>query len=110
MKDYRLSELEFCDCHCHYHGEPNGCNRPEGECEAYRQYLELVELEKEIKSGDMIELPCKIEVKYAINYSNWQVVWRNRNGNDSLMAKMFETEPEADEFLAELVGDIRNGL
>lgn len=43
---HRLDELEFCSCHCPYHGEPNGCNRPEGECQAYRQYLELKDFEE----------------------------------------------------------------
>lgn len=47
MSNVRLGELEFCECHCNYHGEPNGCNREEGECEAYRQYLELLQIEEE---------------------------------------------------------------
>ena len=106
MKDYRLSEMEFCDCHCPYHGEPNGCNRPEGECEAYRQYLELVEFEKEIKSGDMIELPCKIPM-IAINEQvlSWQVAYRSVLGTGDIRTRLFDTEAEADAFLAGLKGD-----
>ena len=45
----RLDELSFCSCHCPYYGEPNGCNRPGGECKAYRQYLELCEMEETFK-------------------------------------------------------------
>ena len=106
MKDYRLSEMEFCDCHCPYHGEPNGCNRPEGECEAYRQYLELVEFEKEIKSGDMIELPCKRPIT-AINEQVllWQVLYNSPLFKGEVLIKHFGTEAEADAFIAQLKGD-----
>ena len=54
----RLDELEFCSCHCPYHGEPNGCNRPEGECQAYRQFLELKQFEEEMKK--LSNMPCQI--------------------------------------------------
>lgn len=104
MKDHRLSELEFCDCHCPYHGEPNGCNRAEGECEAYRQYLELVELEEETKSKDMIELPCKEHFVYKHKdghiTENWRVYYRGKF--DFIETAISQIEAEADAFLAEL--------
>lgn len=81
MTTPRLDEIDFCACHCNYHGEPNGCNRPEGECQAYRQYLELKEFEESLKGREVIALPYM-----ELNYINhgwtrakpvWSVVFRD---------------------------------
>ena len=112
MKDYRLSEIVVHCKEMHDKYGENACELCDREVSEFciKEFENCPSHWDDIKPRDMVELPCKIEVKYAINYSNWQVVWRNRNGNGSLMTKMLETEPEADEFLAELGGDIRNGL
>lgn len=93
----RLGELEFCEqCNCPYHGEPNGCNRIEGECEPYRQYLELKELEKSLKNKEIIALP-HMEMHY-INHGwtqakpVWSVVFR-----DSVYGVVVESFGDGDE-------------
>ncbi len=56
-------EYEFCK-DCHYLGEPNGCNRSDGECEAYFKFTEianrLAELEDELENGTLLKAPCKV--------------------------------------------------
>lgn len=96
---HRLDELEFCSCHCPYHGEPNGCNRPEGECQAYRQYLELKDFEE---SKDMIKLPCKIRSTNERCF-NFQIVYRDIGG--FIRTNEFDDEPEADAFITQLKKD-----
>lgn len=70
MSDYkRLTneaydyEYNFC-LGCRYCGEPNGCNRPDGECANYDKFCEifkrLAELEDKIEQGKIIYLPQKI--------------------------------------------------
>ena len=56
-------EYDFC-CDCKYYGEPNGCNRWNGECANYKRFIEiynrLAELEDKIENGTLVELPCKV--------------------------------------------------
>lgn len=56
-------EYDFC-CDCKYYGEPNGCNRWNGECANYERFMEmydrLAELEDKIDDGRLVELPCKV--------------------------------------------------
>lgn len=59
-----------------------------------------------IEQSDVIELPCKQEIKFSEERSEWQVVWR-----DDFIQRIrfadFPTEPEADAFLADLKGGKR---
>lgn len=43
-----MNETDICE-NCKYGGEPNGCNRPEGECQAYVEALELIEKNRPAK-------------------------------------------------------------
>lgn len=63
MKEYkRLTsedfdyQYDFC-CGCDFYGEPNGCNRPNGECVNYDTFCEiynrLAELEDKIEKGEL---------------------------------------------------------
>ena len=102
MKNGRLDELEFCEqCNCPYHGEPNGCNRTEGECEPYKQYFELKELEESLKGKEVIALP-HMEMHY-INHGwtqakpVWSVVFREPVYG--VVVESFGNENEARAFL-----------
>lgn len=83
-----LNEITFCD-ECPYSGEPNGCNRKEGECRAHDYCFDLRDERDALKSEnaalrsrleEAVELPCKVGDKvYCIHgMSNpemleWQV-------------------------------------
>ena len=60
-------EIDFCN-HCQYHGEPNGCNRLDGECDSYERFLEtyykLREYEDVEEDGFLRRLPCKLGSKF----------------------------------------------
>ena len=53
-----LSEITFCD-ECPYSGEPNGCNRKEGECKAHESYFDLVEENADLRErlDKAVEIP-----------------------------------------------------
>lgn len=67
-----LTKYDFC-CGCKYYGEPNGCNRWNGECANYERFMEmydrLAELEDKIEDGRLVELPCKVGDKLYLVYS-----------------------------------------
>lgn len=72
-------EMEFCE-HCPYNGEPNGCNRADGECEGYFKFTDfadrLTKLEDKLESGQLVELtgkPLTIEELKALPVGDW--VW-----------------------------------
>ena len=83
-----LNEITFCD-ECPYSGEPNGCNRKEGECRAHDYCFDLRDERDALKSENAalrerlektVELPCRVGDKvYCIHgMSNpemleWQV-------------------------------------
>ena len=56
-------EYDFC-CDCKYYGEPNGCNRTNGECANYERFMEmytrLTDLEDKIENGTLVEPPYKL--------------------------------------------------
>lgn len=62
IEEYNI-EIDFCTG-CPYHGEPNGCNREQGECGNYERFCEmydrLSELEDKIEAGTLVELSCKV--------------------------------------------------
>ena len=79
MEKYYEPEIDFCS-HCPYYGEPNGCNRPDGECDSYDRFLEIYYKLDEYKvadaSGLLKKLPCKI-------YDDIWFVW-NQEGTTIL--------------------------
>ncbi len=80
---------EFCK-DCPHYGEPNGCNRKNGECEAYFKFIEfaghLAELEDELESGQAFELPCKVGDKiWVIDYDDEVVSYVCIGGNNSFL-------------------------
>lgn len=109
MKDYTLSEMRThclnilhsglnCE-HCKKYDRPlfdfcmNGLNDVPSDWKL------------KLEPRDLIELPCKIVVTCLSGFPCWQVVWRNRSGNGSIVTKDFDTEAEADKFLEELKGE-----
>jgi hypothetical protein len=83
-------EGEFCN-QCSYYGEPNGCNKEHGQCEAYYRCLEIfdklaayektglaparvAELAQVERDGRLAILPCKInDVVYEV-YNNKRII------------------------------------
>ena len=108
MKDYRLSEIV---AHCEKMG--GDCEVCEGEdrgincaCQRISSRFTPTFWWKVIEPRDMIELPCKIPM-IAINEQvlSWQVAYRSVLGTGDIRTRLFDTEAEADAFLAELKGD-----
>lgn len=72
-----LNEITFCD-ECPYSGEPNGCNRKEGECRAHDYCFDLRDERDDLKSENAalrerlskaVELPCKVgDIIYIITF------------------------------------------
>lgn len=120
----RLGEIDFCEG-CPWYGEPNGCNREEGECKPYREHLELIEAEKEsikvpCKAGDRVWMfvlahndPTQLEVLYGtvesivvtrtfksvfVTHENLVYVFNFSDFGETV----FRTRFEADEALAKL--------
>ena len=72
-----LNEITFCD-ECPYSGEPNGCNRKEGECRAHDYCFDLRDERDALKSENAalrarldkaVELPCKVgDIIYIITF------------------------------------------
>ena len=66
-----LDDITFCE-ECPYHGEPNGCNRKEGECKAYNAYLELQAENGELHAqlANAVVMPCKSwDNVYCLRYT-----------------------------------------
>ena len=59
-----------------------------------------------IEQSDVIELPCKQEIKFSEERSEWQVVWRDDYISRICFAD-FSVEADADAFLEELKGGKR---
>lgn len=101
MRDYRLSEIkEICES---MRGN-GGCIK----CSLYPEVCidmicDTIPNKWDVKPHDMIELPCKQEIKFSEERSEWQVVWR-----DDFIQRIrfadFTTESEADAFLEKLKG------
>jgi len=68
-------EYDFC-CDCKYYGEPNGCNRWNGECANYERFMEmydrLAELEDMIESKKLVFVPEYSEKYAIIKYTFWK--------------------------------------
>lgn len=74
----RANEERFCQgIPCHFYGEPNGCNAPNGYCDSYCYFTsiadrlasyedtgltpeEVAKLAEAKADGRLVELPCKI--------------------------------------------------
>ena len=110
MKDYTLSEIsDICVEMC------NSRSLKEIPCKSCKmqEICKTLNWQKyhrgfspnnwDIEPRDMIELPCKQEIKFSEERSEWQVVWR-----DDFIQRIrfadFTTESEADEFWAKLKG------
>ena len=110
MKDYRLSEIkEICEAMHNKYGE-NACIYCENEglgdfCNVeFENYP--IDWYVDIEPRDMIELPCKDYVFFKDEEDEeeyWFVYYRSTEFN-CIDCKFFETEAEADAFLAELKG------
>lgn len=79
IEEYNI-EIDFCTG-CPYHGEPNGCNREQGECGNYERFCEmydrLSELEDKIGAGTLVELPCyKGQTVYIVDDYRHEEVWK----------------------------------
>lgn len=61
---------------------------------------------EDIEQSDVIELPCKMQIPHVkgVDVFMYQVLWRSNDGSGFVSQRFFNTEPEADAFLAELKG------
>lgn len=109
MKDYRLSEIkEICEEKC------NSCSLKEIPCKSCKmqEICKTLNWQKyyrgfspnnwELEPRDMIDLPCKQALGKAFMAYKWEVFFRLKDG--VIGSKLFDTEPEADAFLAGLKG------
>ena len=107
MKDYRLSEIQNHNWNRLWDlGDDIAKRRLEFEFLRKAQYsLEHLDIEPR----DMIELPCKEHFVYTHDdghiTENWRVFYRAEFA--LIGTAVFETEPEADAFLADLKGGKR---
>lgn len=96
MKDYRLSEVKECCKHmCAKFPKP--CK----DCEMQAICKDTLPLGWDIEPRDMIELPCK---EHRVNaYGDvWDVYYRDYECYGKIDNKIFFTEANADEFIAQL--------
>lgn len=74
-------EYDFC-CDCKYYGEPNGCNRWNGECANYERFMEmydrLAELEDMIEDGRLVEHRIKFNDMVYIPIAEDNKVYKMR--------------------------------
>lgn len=102
MKDYTLSEVK-AHCKARVGKYPFPCRG----CEMEVICKSTLPVGWDIEPRDMLDLPCKQEIEFSKEHSEWQVVWR-----DDFIQRIrfadFPTESEADAFLADLK-DLLNG-
>lgn len=113
MKDYRLSEIVTHCKEMHDRYGEKACDNCDGARFCENQYANIPRYwtdEHDIEPRDMIELPCKIPLT-AINGQvlSWQVAYRSVLGIGDIRTRLFDTEAEADAFLAELKGAKNEG-
>ena len=110
MKDYSLSEIKT---HCKKMQEEYGsnacdmCENTHYEVEQFciHKIVDDCPCEWEIEPRDMIELPCKEQ--FYVNEGTfrprtvWSVIFRD-DISGAVSIESFNTEPEADEFIAKL--------
>lgn len=71
-----LDEIEFCK-DCPYSGEPNGCNREEGVCQAHDSYFELLDTYESLLSST--EMQDFIRFKKIFKDSGLSISFRESN-------------------------------
>ena len=77
IKSEYYPELDFCK-DCSFYGEPNGCNRPDGECASYDKFLEIYEELQNFKKAknkeNLINFPY-LHHNVGTGYEFWQIIY-----------------------------------